>query len=238
MEKLFSKFEQGLGKAGFLLWKIFPRGYYSLKRLMLRCGCYDFIDFGSKAGKSIESAKRRWGVRRALGIQISPKMVKNMRQLGYSCIQADVTKIALPGRCVSFVTIVHMLEHLSDRRAAKLAIQNAVHSARDFIYIRGPYFDADDYLKDRGLKFFWSDWVAHPYHLTTQELTGILLELELKNFQFEYPDEILDSAYPAFHPLNSPPNQRDYDAQIHPPKPFVKFERPVYRQMACQIWLK
>ena len=71
---------------------------------------------------------------------------------------------------VRFVTISHTLEHLRDLVEVRKTLGSAVKVATDFLFIRGPYFDADDLLQTQGLKFFWSDWSGHPCHLTTGQL--------------------------------------------------------------------
>ena len=200
---------------------------------------YDFLDFGASKGGSIDFAIRRLGGTRGLGIDKKPKKVELMSKAGYDCMQADVTKLDYPSDSVRFVVMSHFLEHLPDLSVAEAAIKSAARVATDFLFIRGPYFDADEYLRAHGLKFYWSDWPhGHPCHLTTAQLRKILLDMGLEDYVMMGCQRITDSSNPAIHPLNSPINQRAYDSEVHSDKPFVRFHRPIYREIVCYVRLR
>jgi len=122
---------------------------------------YDFIDFGASKGGCIEFAMARLGGQRGLGIDINTNKAEEMRRNGYDCIEGDITKLALTGKSVRFVTMSHILEHLLDLLSVEEAIKSAAHVASDFQFIQGPFFDADEFLKKQGLRFFWSYWTGH-----------------------------------------------------------------------------
>ena len=85
--------------------------------------------------------------RRDLGIDIKPSKVQEMLQAGYDCIQGDVTQLDLLENSVRFVVMSHVLEHLPNLEAVRAAIANAARVGSDFLFIQGPYFDADKYLR-------------------------------------------------------------------------------------------
>ena len=64
----------------------------------------------------------------------------------------DLAKMEIPEDCVNFVITNHLLEHLPDLDTAKRVVEKAIHAAREFVFIKGPYFDADIYLVNGGLE--------------------------------------------------------------------------------------
>lgn len=201
---------------------------------------YDFLDFGaSSRGGCMEFACRRLGGTRGLGVDINPKAVIACREAGYECVQGDVTDLDLPALSVRFVTMSHVLEHLPDLPAVGKAIGNAARVASDFLFIQGPFFDADEELRRVGLKFYWSDWPsAHSVHLTIAQLVRTLEDLGLGDYVAMARVPVESSLDPAIHPLASPPSQHDYVAGTHPPKPHVKFDPPLFREMVCVVRLR
>ena len=129
----------------------------------VRAGNYDFIDFGCSAGGSIQWAKRLLNGTKGLGIDIDPKKVAATREAGFDAIIYDINKIP-PRKLVRFTVLSHFLEHIPNLIDVKNFIRNACEISKDFILIKQPYFDADGYLFQLGLKTFWSDWHGHPSH--------------------------------------------------------------------------
>ncbi len=199
---------------------------------------HDFLDFGASKGGSIDFAVARLGGRNGLGIDNDPAKIKRMRERGYDCLEADVLNLELPENSVRFVMISHFLEHLADIDQVGQAVASAARTARDFVFIQGPYFDADDRLRDLGLKFYWSDWHGHPCHLTIGQLRSVLDDLGLHEYAFLGRSTVADSLDPAIHPVTSPRDQHDHVDGIHPPKPYWVFEPPLYREMVCIVALR
>lgn len=149
----------------------------------------------------------------------------------------DFCNIELPDKCVDFSLLFHVLEHLPTLNHAQAAIKNAIKISKKFVFIMGPYFDADDYLKSLGLKMYWSDWTGHPLHLTTDNLICILDELKVENYEIYQRSKLTTSANCEFHPLNSPKDQHEYDLEKHGEKLIVEFNQPIFREIMCIIWL-
>jgi SAM-dependent methyltransferase len=198
---------------------------------------YDFLDFGASKGASITFGVRRLGGTRGLGIDIDSNKVDLMKSKGFDCIEADATQLGFPPDSVRFVVMSHFLEHLPNLQAVEDSIKSAAHIASDFLFIQGPYFDADEFLESRGLKFYWSDWHGYPFHLTTYQLRDILSGLGLHDYVMMGCEEVTSSADPAVHPLSSPVDQHAYDPEIHPAKPFVEFDHPLYSSIVCCVRL-
>ena len=204
---------------------------------------YDFLDFGASKGGCIDFAKARLGGTNGVGVDIDPRKVAQMRALGYDCVEGDVTALDLPDDSVRFVTMSHVLEHLPDLDAVSRALESAGRVASDFLFIQGPFFDADGLLAADGLKFFWSDWSGHKCHLTTGDLGTTLKALALADYVCMGRLPVKDSGDPTIHPLDSPRNQHEYDADVHSPKPDVAFlppryATPVYREIVCVVRLR
>ena len=205
---------------------------------LLSTGNYDFLDFGASNGGCMDFARARLGGLKGLGIDQDPKAVERARKLGYDCIEGDITSLDLPANCVRFITISHTLEHLPTLVEVRKTLELAAKAATNFLFIQGPYFDADALLRSLGLKFFWSDWYGHPCHLTTEQLRRILGDIGHDDHVMMARLAVNDSLHRAIHPLNSPRDQHEYIPGYHPEKPFVVFEPPLYEAIVCYVQLR
>jgi SAM-dependent methyltransferase len=205
----------------------------------LRKGEFDFLDFGCSRGGSIEMAKKLFGARRGLGIDIAEKKVEEATAAGYDAIVYDIRN--LPRRpFVRFCVLVHFLEHVPNRGDVIAFLHRASRISKEFVFIRQPYFDADGYLFQNGLKLFWSDWLGHPNTMTTLNFHSILVQMKRKgyigNFSIHLSGPIPTSAHNAIHAVNSPRNQHHYDPALHPAKPMdVRFQFPVFTEVIVLI---
>ena len=204
----------------------------------MRLADHDFLDFGASKGGSIDFAVAALGGRKGLGIDNDRSKIQRMRELGYDCLEEDILNLDLPENSVRFVMISHFLEHLHDIDGVRKAIASAARTARDFVFIQGPYFDADERLAAQGLKFYWSDWHGHRCHVTTSHLQGVLDDLALRNYIFLARTKVSDSMDPSMHPIDSPRDQHDYVEGIHPPKPLSVFDPPLFREIVCIVRLR
>ena len=196
---------------------------------------YDCVDFGCSGGDSIAFCKEQLGGQRVLGLDLNPNKVAVARAAGFDAEVADLAEPSLEilGN-VRFVTMSHFLEHLPGRKQAELCIQSSCRIADEFVFIRQPYFDADGYLFSLGLKLYWSDWVGHPYHMTSLDLYTIsrqlLREEKIWRFLIFVRSQIKDSHHAAIHPIVSPSDQHQWDPDTHDPKPQHEFILPVFRE--------
>jgi len=199
---------------------------------------YDFIDFGCKTGGSFDYCQRIIGAGRGLGVDKNEPHVQSFRSEGGDAVVGDVTALDFPSDCVRFVCISHMLEHLPSLDLVEKAVLEATRIAADFVYIVGPYFDADAYLKSLGLKFYWSDWKWHPTHVSTSDIATILLNSGIETFSSWGKERISSSTHSTILPISTEPNQHDYDPSIHPPKAQIEFDQDVYREMVFVVALR
>jgi hypothetical protein len=129
----------------------------------------------------------------------------------------------------------HFLEHLPSLNHVRKAIESAAEVASEFLFIQGPFFDADDALAAIGLKFYWSDWSGHTCHLTTAQLKNTLDSLGLSNYELMFVDPVSTSDDPVIHPLESTRNQHDYDSNLHAEKPQHVFWPCLFREFLCLV---
>ena len=199
----------------------------------------DHIDFGCSKGGSLDFAKKRLGGYRGLGIDIDLAKVAATREAGFEAIQYDIQQ--LPNRkLVRFVIMSHFLEHLPKFTDVKAMVRKAFQISTEFVYIQQPFFDADGYLLEKGLKLFWSDWRGHPNRMTSLEMILTLRDLQLEGFKFSYSlhahKQVEDSSDPCVHPINSPRDLTYYVQENNLDKgATIPFNGNVFRELVTLI---
>lgn len=166
----------------------------------------DFVDFGCSNGRSITFAKQRFAAGKGIGIDIDPAKVAKAREAGFEAMQADASSLQLPPNSVSFCVMSHFLEHLPGLRVAEKCIASACNVARDFVYIRHPWFDADYDLWKLGYKFYWSDWTGHTVNIGAPQLDMLFRRVGAKAWTLYGLKPIVDLNDRAIVPIDSPIN--------------------------------
>lgn len=194
----------------------------------------DFLDFGCSRGASIKWGRKMFGGHRGLGIDVSEPKVRAAAAAGHDAILFDINNLP-PETLVRFTLMVHFLEHVRGIQETRDFVQRACEISKEFVFIRQPYFDADGYLFQSGLKLFWSDWTGHPNQMTTLQFYRLMKNLQsrglLNRFSIHAKGPIGSSDHEAIHPVGSPVNSHRYDPSRHPAKPHgVKFRFPVYKE--------
>lgn len=210
-----------------------------LERKLLS-GHYDFIDFGCSKGDSLKFGRDHLGGRHGLGIDIDPKKVQTSIDRGEDALVFDATEIGNYRDIVSFGIMAHFLEHLPGLPLAMKCIESAVSIARDFVFIRQPWFDADGQLLEDGLKLYWSDCAGHTNPMTTLDFYRAIKRLKSKKpkaWAIYGSDRIFTSANKCVLPLTAPSTMHFYDASTDGRKPFRILNYPVYREIFCVIQL-
>lgn len=192
-----------------------------------------FLDVGCKTGASWGIASR-FGFKpeEGIGIDINEQHVKNAKDKGFNAMIGDATNLQFDDNSFDLVISNHVFEHLPNRDLFDKAIHESLRVTKKWLYIAFPVFDHDDYLKSLGLKTFYSDWTGHTCMVHLSELTKIFKghKMDLKMIKL-----LEDSSAEEIHSLNSPIDQFEYNAQIHPPKPYVKFDRKIYREFKLVV---
>lgn len=198
----------------------------------------DFMDFGCSRGGSIAYAMKHFGGLRGLGIDVDPLKVAKTRERGFKAEVMDI--LSLPdSKQVRFVTLMHFLEHLEGFDQAKAMLRKACMVSSEFVFVAQPYFDADGWLAEKGLKLYWSDWRGHPNAMSTLQLARALEDFRsrglVKGYKIGWHARISDSGDRALIPLGAPQDQHDYDPNLHGPKLRVRFPFPVYRELRAIV---
>ena len=205
-------------------------------------GGYDYIDFGCKEGEMFERMKEEFGVSKGLGLDINEEHVRVCKKNGHDAEVQDITKFEIfDTKKTRFVLMSHFLEHLFGYNEAKKCIHVACSLAKEFVYIRQPFFDQDGYLFNLGLKLYFSNWSGHPNRMTSLEFHNILHPLLrdniIKRFCIYYKQLIQDSYDLGIHPIISPMNLHEYDVNKYPFKKYIVFDQKVYRDIIVLIFL-
>lgn len=198
---------------------------------------YDFLDFGSNSGGSIEYCELHVGGR-GLGIDNDPKVVSAAQAAGRDVVYGDITTLQARS-IVRYVSMFDFLEHLPNYEVVRTMIGVAAAVAREFILIRHPSFEDEAYLRAIGFKQYWQDWpIAHPSHLLLSDLTEMLRAVGAEKLELEYVDPIWDSSHPSILPLSAPHHQHGYDFEKHGHKETVAFAKPVHRQLRLKAYVE
>jgi len=199
---------------------------------------YDFFDFGTGKGYCYEFARKKMKLKKGLGFDLNPHKVKNLNKIGIPCLLQDVTALDLPRKCVRVVTMGHFLEHLKSTDMVYSVLSKALQTADEYIYIEGPCFDFDKFLESHNLRFYWSNWVGHPTHVTSTLLISMLNDLGISQYSLVRYGPVNSSQAACIHPWESPKDQFNYDSNVHSSKVDVKFSYPLYTGMYLFVWLK
>lgn len=200
---------------------------------------YYFLDFGCSRGDSMIYAKKQFGMSPGLGIDTAKVKIEGALERGLDAIHYNI--FDLPSKkLVKFVLMIHFLEHIPNTNDVEKFIKKGAEMSSDFILIRQPFFDADSYLFEHGLKMFWSDWNNHPNRMTTLEMYLVLRDLMREGlftrFSLHHRTRVVDSSHSSIIPINTPKHSFDYDPEKHPPKePIISFKIPVYRELVAVI---
>jgi SAM-dependent methyltransferase len=197
-------------------------------------GHYDFLDFGSGEGRSIAHCCKLFGASRGLGIDVDRGKVARAQAAGVEVVVGDI--LAIPDDVtVRFVSMLDFLEHLETHQAVREALAVAARVASDFIFIRHPSFEDEAYLRALGFKQFWTDWTGHKAHVLISDFAEMFNDLGLHLWNAVFKDPVTTSAHPSILPLTAPPDQHAYDEKTCGPKPTVRFEKPVFRQIDLYV---
>jgi len=195
----------------------------------------EFIDIGCKDGRSFPLAAR-FGYFDGVGIDNNPDHVAKARENGLPIVLGNALDLDFPDKSFKMSILNHVIEHLPDREAGWKAIKEMIRVTEKTILIGLPYFDAEPYLNGIGLKTFYSDWSGHPNMVRLEELKEFIIGLGLWP-EVNFIKPIYNSSATEIHSLSSPRNQHDYVEGLHPIKPFIEFDREIWREYQIIIHL-
>jgi hypothetical protein len=162
---------------------------------------YDFIDLGCSKGDSIVHCRKRFGVERGAGIDLSPAKVARTQELGFDAYLADAATLDLQKR-VSFISMMNFLEHIPNVEIAASIIAAAARSAKDFLFIRNPSFEGEAVAEHIGYRQYWWNWRPHPCHMTVADYCEIFDSLGLSSYKIRYIEKITDTSHDTVIPID------------------------------------
>lgn len=160
-------------------------------------------------------------------MDLDPEKVQEARAAGWDVVQGDITSLDVE-RAVRFVVLDNVLEHLPTLEDVRATLRVAVRAATDFVYVRHPSFEDEWYLRELGLKQYWTDWTGHPMHLKLTDLAALFQEFGLGQWEVAPVWRADDSNHPTIVPLSAPKNSGEYDPHAHGDKPSVTFDHAVW----------
>lgn len=192
---------------------------------------YDYIDLGCSSGGSLKYGRDVLGGTSGLGIDIDPAKVEKTRQAGFDAEVMDATTLAGQPNCVSFITMIHFLEHLPNLQLVENCIRASIIASKDFVLFRQPWFDSDAELERVDCKFFWSDWRGHTCHLSTGDIARILVQhardTEWAIYGYKTVNDTSDA---TIIPLSCDSNRHHYKPDIDPPKQTYLLEPQAFHE--------
>ncbi len=193
----------------------------------------DIVDFACGEGGSLGWARTVFGWDTLFGVDNYDGTLEKAFGYGYSrksflcadLLTLDVTKIPKS----RYVIMTHFLEHLKNDDECEVVIRKALQVADEFIFIKHPFFDGDEYLESIGFKFTWSDWPGtHDNKVTKKRLDAVLDKIGVE-YVSGYVNPVIDSSDDKILPFDCPSGQPIYNEQICGKKEIVKFEN-VFRE--------
>jgi SAM-dependent methyltransferase len=197
----------------------------------------EFVDLGCSRGASLRWCAERLAAGPGIGVDLDPRKVAAARAGGHEAVVGDATDLCLHDE-VRFVSMMDFLEHLPTLEIVEAVLASAAEAATDFLYVYHPSFEGEEYLRLLGLQQYWHAWTGHTAHVRIADYCAMLERLGLRRYAIRYDGPVVDSAHDSVHSRESGANQGPYDPARHPPKPLVRFERPLWRAQHLVVALR
>lgn len=189
-------------------------------------GDFTFIDFGGGFGASLDYYQREFGGR-GFAVEIEPHKVDAARAKGRAVVEGSLFDVPRR-RLVRYVTADNVLEHLASIEQVEDALGLAVAVADEFVYVRHPSFEDEDYLRSLGVSGTWIHRSGHRAHVRLSDFLAMATRLGIDRVEIHPVGLIPDTSDPEIVPLGTPKNDLTYDASKHGARPAVTFDREVF----------
>ena len=217
---------------------------------------FDVVDLGTKHGNAIDSffryaanaglpAEQLAGFQKSRCVGYEREQAAEYRSIvetkGYQFRLANLTMEAnlndLPTADVYLLW--HFLEHLPTKLESQRVLLAALARTRTMVWLKLPSFQPDAYngegvLRDRGLRFTWTEWTGHPTPWLLQDCQKTLELWQTQAADRSYstlvrPARVIEySDNRHVVPINAPVDTLKYDPRHGPkPDPPIRFPRRV-----------
>ncbi|RZJ43249.1 MAG: hypothetical protein EON87_12610 [Brevundimonas sp.] len=202
---------------------------------MVRGGSFDYLDFGTHKGGGLRVGRELGGVA-GLGVELQDDKVKELFQRGAFAYSGNVLEFPDAAN-IRFAVCSHVLEHMPSIFEIGTVINKLAAICQDFIFIRQPSFDSQEQLFERGLKMAHFTMKHHDCRITVRQFVDMMWDLRLERFVIggALPYASSDSSW--FHSTAGRKNVGKWTTN-DPPKPSIKFSRPVHRDIVLCIALR
>lgn len=195
---------------------------------------YDFLDIGCGDGHTMIIGRAQFLGERGLGIDKDEASVAKAKDAGHNALVADALTFDPAPHRFDFLTAYHILEHLPSLESVASLIARMPMLARHFAFVAIPSFEGEDYLKQLGLRQYWTNWVGHPCHITVNDLVDALAACGLAEFEMRCVDLVLSSSHPSIVPVGAQ-DELEYDPSKHGPKPSLPLRQKVFREVQALV---
>lgn len=199
-------------------------------------GKYDFIDLGTSRTLAGFELARKFGGTRGLGAELRPEVVAINTDAGHDVYWGDIRDLKGAKKSVSFSICSHVLEHLDKEEDMVSILEMLSGSCKDFIFIQGPNFDYDPYLRDEGLQWSHTCYDDHTYKFTTHDLSEVLKKIGFTRFMIGGQVPVQSSKDAWLLSKDQPPSKGNLlwsEGLLK--KPIITFKETLYRNLTCVI---
>ena len=189
---------------------------------------YKFLDVGCKIGGSFGVSKKfGYTPSEGLGIDVNESHVENFKKTGHDAVIGDATNLNFEDNSFELTIFNHVIEHLPNNDLGFQALDECLRVSSKYVYLSLPFFDEDEYLNLLNLKTFYSDWAGHTnmVHLKT-----ILNHIKNYDYELNMVIKLTDSNAKEILPLSTPIDSMEYNELIHGEKPYIVFDRDIWRE--------
>ena len=178
----------------------------------------DFIDIGASKGGSYKHIQKKFGMKNGIAIDLDEEKVAISNRNSVPAIRLDATNMRLfNNNSAKLISIIHTLEHLPDLSIIDSVLKECIRVATTTVYIKGPMF-YDAYLRNLGLRFYWSHWRGHTCHIEPNKIIQIMKKHGVTNYRLGYISPVSSSSDTVIHPINGLIDRHHYDPKKDPPK--------------------
>ena len=158
--------------------------------------------------------------------------------MGAHAVIAEVVGLETPPGVVSVVIASNFLNRLAGPDAVRQAIISALNSARDYVLIRQPFFDANPQLLALGFELQSSKRPGYPncmnsdhvWRAVQQQVEGGLADLYVLGRK-----RIVSSDHPSIVPISNTKKHKNQGDLNSISIQSIKFEFPVFSEMVAII---
>ncbi|MCZ7974346.1 hypothetical protein O9X80_07570 [Agrobacterium salinitolerans] len=196
---------------------------------------YDCLDIGADVN-SMNWCKEYLGALNPIGLNIEHLRLDNMRRAGLPC--EEINAFDIPDtESVDYIFMSHLLEHLQTAQEVTDLVLKCLRLAKKGIYIAGPFFEDDSYIRTHGLKFVWGDWSGHVSRFGIYNFLPLLRHMMGEKVTVSLGFPIFDSSSDNVVSVAERKDIDSFERDAKAPKPSISLPRPAFQEFVAFIKL-